>query len=92
MNVAKNVNCHLNQQVTSLFFVVIVLGTKQIQIDLVEGILKNLISMKNEGTQQYVTSVETNVKYHFDPLVVNQFTVATVLGRVPTLEARTLYS
>ena len=92
MNVAKNVNCHLNQLVTSLFFVVIVLGTKQIQIDLVEGILKNLISMKNEGTQQYVISVGTNVKYHFDPLEVNQFTVVTVLGRVTTLEARTLNS
>ena len=93
MNVAKNVNCHLNQLVISLFFAVIVLETRQIQIDLVDGILKiNLISKKNECTRQYVLSVETNVKYHFDLLVENQFTVATVLGRVTTLEARTLNS
>ena len=76
----------------SLFFAVIVLGTRQIQIDLVEGIMKDLISKKNECTRQYVLSVEANVKCHFDRLVGNQFTVATALGRVTTLEARTLNS
>ena len=92
VNVAKHVNCHLNQLVIRLFFAVIVLGTRHIQRDLVEGILKNLISKKNDSTRQYVLNVETNVKYHFDLLVENQFTVATVLERVTTLEARTLNS
>ena len=34
MNVAKNVNCHLDQLVISQFFAVIVLGTRQNLIDL----------------------------------------------------------
>ena len=112
MNVAKNVNCHLDQLVISLFFAVIVLGTRHsqvglvegimniqiglvegimsIHIDLVEGIMKNLISRKNECTREYVLSVETNAKCRFDLQVGNLFTVATVSGRVTTLEARTL--
>ena len=89
MHVAKNANCHLNQLVISLFFAVIVLGTRHIQVDLVEGILENRISKKNGCTRQYVLSVETNAKYHFDLLVENQFTVVTVLGRVTTLGVRT---
>jgi hypothetical protein len=92
VRVAKNANCPLNPLVKSLFFAVIVLAASQVHRDRVTGVLKNIISRKNECTRHGVLSVETNVKCPFDLLVENQFTVATVLGRVITREVRALNS